>query len=147
MAESAEAGPYVGPRPFERRDESLFFGREPESRELLSRVIAHQLVVFYAQSGAGKTSLLNARLAPRLEDRGLEVLSGRVGGETPVDIDAAAVPNPFSYGVLLSLVPQGSDPREMLQESLAGFFRGREHTTDGDGQPLPRVLVLSLIHI
>ena len=69
-----ELQPYVGPRPFERDDQALFFGRESEASDLLSLVMAHQDVLFYAQSGAGKTSLLNARLIPMLEQKGFEVL-------------------------------------------------------------------------
>jgi len=142
MAERAEAGPYVGPRPFERKDEALFFGREPESRELLSRVIAHHLVVFYAQSGAGKTSLLNARVVPRLESKGLQVLCARVGGERPKEVDTTGVLNPYLLGVLLSLLDKGTDPGEMVGQSLAGFLERREHTTDASGQPQPRVLIV-----
>ena len=64
-----DAQPYVGPRPFERNDldQAMFFGRDYEADELVSLVFAHQVVLFYAQSGAGKTSLLNAGLIPLLE--------------------------------------------------------------------------------
>ena len=76
---ASEFQPYVGPRPFEQEDQGLFFGRDREASELLSLVIAHDLVLVYAQSGAGKTSLLNARLIPRLEEEGIHVFPlGRV---------------------------------------------------------------------
>lgn len=64
---------YVGPRPFEQEDKFIFFGRDREARDLLSIVIAHNLVLVYAQSGAGKTSLLNAGLIPLLEENQFEV--------------------------------------------------------------------------
>ena len=64
------ANPYVGPRPFTRKEWERFFGREREARELLALVIAERLVLFYAQSGAGKTSLLHTRLIPQLEEAG-----------------------------------------------------------------------------
>jgi len=66
--------PYVGPRPFERTDQSIFFGRNREANDLLSLIIAHPVVLLYAQSGAGKTSLLNAKLIPMLEEKRFEVL-------------------------------------------------------------------------
>src|SRR5438093_7384163 len=67
--------PYVGPRPFKREDARFFFGRERESNELLSLVISHSEVLLYAQSGAGKTSLINAKLLSLLEEgEGLDVL-------------------------------------------------------------------------
>ena len=46
---------YVGPRPFEKEDRKLFFGRDHEARELLSLIIAHSEVLLNAPSGAGKT--------------------------------------------------------------------------------------------
>jgi hypothetical protein len=60
--------PYVGPRPFDEEDAPLFFGREAEVHELVSRVVANRVVLFYAASGAGKTSLLNAGATPSLRD-------------------------------------------------------------------------------
>jgi len=76
--------PYVGPRAFTQQDRHRFFGREPEARQLLSRVISERLVLFYAQSGAGKTSLINTRLIPQLREANYTVLPiGRVSGELP----------------------------------------------------------------
>src|SRR4051812_38439286 len=61
-----ESNPYVGPHPFRFEQRNLFFGRDREASELLSLVIANRVVLFFAQSGAGKTSLLNTRLIPEL---------------------------------------------------------------------------------
>jgi hypothetical protein len=66
--------PYVGPPPFERGDRGRFFGRDGETQELVSLIIAHRNIVLYAESGAGKTSLLNAQVVPFLEDEQFEVL-------------------------------------------------------------------------
>ena len=71
---AADTEPYVGPRFFRREDQSIFFGRSREANELLSLVISHSVVLLYAQSGAGKTSLINAKLEPLLEDEEFEVL-------------------------------------------------------------------------
>ena len=89
---ASEFQPYLGPRPFEREDQQRFFGRERESSELLSRVIAHPAVLLYSQSGAGKTSLLNASLIPLLEQEGFEILpTARVRGLVPKDIPAEKI--------------------------------------------------------
>ena len=69
-----EFEPYVGFRSFEEHDQRIFFGRKREVSDLLSLVIAHPVVLLYAQSGAGKTSLLNAGLILCLRQEGLEVL-------------------------------------------------------------------------
>ena len=66
--------PFVGPRPFEKEDSDKFFGRTRETEELLSLIIAHRAVFVYAQSGAGKSSLLRAGVIPRLLERGYKVL-------------------------------------------------------------------------
>lgn len=55
---------------YRREDASVFFGRGREIRELYDRVTAPgcpPLVLFYGQSGVGKSSLLTAGLLPRLE--------------------------------------------------------------------------------
>src|SRR5580700_1293086 len=61
---------YPGAQPF-RDDEfsrRTFFGREPASIALTDQILANRLVVVYAKSGLGKTSLLNAGAAPRLRE-------------------------------------------------------------------------------
>ena len=67
--EPLPASPYVGPRPFEEADSDRFFGRDKEIRQLASLVVARRVVVLYARSGAGKTSLLKAGLIPFLRQR------------------------------------------------------------------------------
>ncbi|NIM15823.1 MAG: tetratricopeptide repeat protein [Candidatus Aminicenantes bacterium] len=63
---------YPGSRPFNDTDvdRCLFFGRDREKRSLLHKVLAGNLVVLYAKSGLGKTSLINAGLNQALRDRG-----------------------------------------------------------------------------
>ena len=63
---------YPGSRPFYDNDidRCLFFGRDRETQVLLHKVMADNLVVLYAKSGMGKTSLINAGLNQVLRDRG-----------------------------------------------------------------------------
>jgi WD40 repeat protein len=75
---TGRSNPYVGPRPFESSDAQRFFGRERESAELFSLIIAHRAVLLYSPSGAGKSSLLNAAVIPRLREADLVVDSARV---------------------------------------------------------------------
>ncbi len=75
--------PYVGPSPFLSSDSHRFFGRDREAVDLKYRVMAHPITVLYAMSGAGKTSLINARLVPDLLKEGCHVLpSARVRGSS-----------------------------------------------------------------
>ncbi|HEX6899113.1 MAG TPA: WD40 repeat domain-containing protein [Thermoanaerobaculia bacterium] len=77
-----DGNPYVGPRAFEEADRAFYFGREREARQLLSLAVARPVVLLYAPSGAGKTSLLKASLLPSLREmRDVTVLPlARVGG-------------------------------------------------------------------
>src|SRR5215207_2671052 len=71
-AAPVRANPYVGPRALES-GESLF-GRDDETVELLNQLIADRVVLMYAVSGAGKTSLLKAGLLPGMQARDFTVL-------------------------------------------------------------------------
>jgi WD40 repeat protein len=64
MPPVARPGVYVGPRPF-RRGEPLF-GRDREVIDLTNLLLAERVVLLYSPSGAGKTSLIQAGLVPRL---------------------------------------------------------------------------------
>lgn len=115
--------PYVGPRTFTREEADRFFGRETEARELLSLVISERLVLFYAQSGAGKSSLINTRLIPQLQDEGHSVLPvGRVSGELPEGV--ADVANIYIFNLLLSMDESDSDPSHFTDMRLTQFLAG-----------------------
>jgi len=57
--------PFVGPRPIERGQP--IFGRDREIDELYYLLSAERIVLFHSPSGAGKSSLLQAGLLPRLQ--------------------------------------------------------------------------------
>ena len=63
-ATSPDASPYPGLTPFSTEQHSYFFGRETESRILLSNMFASRLTVVHGPSGVGKSSLINAGLMP-----------------------------------------------------------------------------------
>ncbi len=64
-AEANEGGPYKQLFPYRLSDAGLFFGRDQAIADLRSR-LRSPLTVLHAESGAGKTSLLQAGIAPRL---------------------------------------------------------------------------------
>lgn len=59
--------PFVGLRPFDKADAHLFFGRDAQVDELLSRLRTQRFVVVMGTSGSGKSSLIRAGLIPALE--------------------------------------------------------------------------------
>jgi hypothetical protein len=60
--------PYVGLRPYEERERVLFFGRDQEATALEDEILGSALTVLFAPSGAGKSSLLRARVIPALNE-------------------------------------------------------------------------------
>jgi hypothetical protein len=71
---------YKGTAPFQFNalDRRTFFGREHETRSLLSFVLAERLVVVFGKSGTGKSSLINAGLMEPLRERGYVPMTLRV---------------------------------------------------------------------
>ncbi len=136
--------PYVGPRPFERQDRSYFYGRNREARDLLSLIMAERLVLFYAPSGAGKSSLLNAQIIPDLEEKeGFHVLPvTRVGSDLPPGLDPQAVENAFVFSVLMGLAGDDLSPPELTGHTLLSFL-GRHRPEEADAlEYRPPILVI-----
>ena len=71
MSGTSDRNPFVGPRPIQQ-GESLH-GRRTEVRELYDRLQARRIVVLHSPSGAGKSSLVQAGLIPRLKDAKFDV--------------------------------------------------------------------------
>jgi len=135
--------PYVGPRPFEERHQRRFFGRDWEANELVSLVVAHPAVLLYAQSGAGKTSLINAKLVPLLRDgEGLQVMPvAQVRGEVPQEVQPEQIENLFVFSTLLGWIESGADPAQLVGLSLSAFLAGWPRPKDEEGQPTLRVVI------
>ena len=69
--------PYRFLSSYELTDAALYAGREADLDRLEGEVLAHRLVVLQGPVGAGKTSLLQAGLIPRLMARGYLTLLAR----------------------------------------------------------------------
>ena len=61
---------YAGTISFEDNEISsqLFFGRDSEAAQLFHFIMAEDVVIFYAKSGYGKSSILNAKICPLLRE-------------------------------------------------------------------------------
>jgi ABC-type phosphate transport system ATPase subunit len=85
VVDPRKESPYVGPRPFELSERKIFWGRRRETRQIVDRIFANRILLLYAPSGAGKTSLLNAGIIPQLKEEGFDVLPlARVKGPIPL---------------------------------------------------------------
>lgn len=68
MKEAANNNPYIGLRAYEETDAAIFRGRTRASADLFRLITDNDVVVLHAESGEGKSSLLNAGLSPILRD-------------------------------------------------------------------------------
>ncbi|MBE7469858.1 MAG: hypothetical protein DPW09_20650 [Anaerolineae bacterium] len=143
--ENLSKNPYVGPRPFEPHEQQLFFGRDWEAEELVALIVAHPAVLFYAQSGAGKSSLLNAEVIPKLQaEEGCEVLPvARVRGDIPAGIQTEQIENLYAFNTLLNWTEEISaiTPEQLIQLTLAEFLKLLPHQSDKEGYPALRVII------
>ena len=93
----------------EELDRLLFWGREQEKGALFHLILAESLVLFYAKSGCGKTSLLNAGVFQQLRDKEY-------------------------YPILIRLNDLDRDPvRSIMDQVLAHEARGIEIERHEDG--------------
>ena len=134
--------PYVGPRSFQKDQRGFFFGRDEEAEELVSLITAHPVVLLYSQSGAGKTSLLNANLIPRLEEvEHFNVLPPmRVQGQLPSSSKIPKKTNIFVLNALMSCSKTDSNGFTP-GTTFAEYLNGIEKKTNQYGEPAPIVIV------
>jgi hypothetical protein len=115
--------PFIGPRPFTEADSSLFFGRDRELAALTAEVVSTQIVLVYAPSGSGKSSLISAGLVPAMRKEGFAVRH-----ERPKARDAAHARSPvddLTHAISQSVVGgDGEQPPllvfDQFEEVIAG---------------------------
>ncbi len=110
--------PYVGPRAFVPGE--ILYGRDPDARALLDLLIANRIVVLYSPSGAGKTSLLQAKLVPTLEDEeNLSVLPIMRVTHPKAFLEDPRKYNRYLFSALLHLDLDSNDGLGVPDEDLA----------------------------
>ncbi|MGH2522793.1 MAG: hypothetical protein ACRDH2_09860, partial [Anaerolineales bacterium] len=112
--------PYVGPRAF-RLNERLF-GRDRETNRLLNLLIAERIVLLYSPSGAGKTSLIQANLIPRLQDKKFHARPvARVNLEPPPALAARPNFNRYVFSALNHFEDALPEDQQISEAELAGL--------------------------
>jgi WD40 repeat protein len=115
--------PFVGPRPLEPGEP--LYGREREIGELVLRLNAERIVLLHSPSGAGKSSLVQAGLLPRLKG------SFDVWGPTRVNTEPEiAYANRYTLSALRGFEEQVPDPLRrpvdvLAGQTLSGYFDKR----------------------
>jgi tetratricopeptide (TPR) repeat protein len=136
--------PYVGLRAFRAEDKAVFFGRLQESIEIARIWRSNKLTVLYGASGVGKTSLLQAGVAPVIDQSLYEVLPiGRIQPDLTflTGNDQAAGGNPYTLSVLSSWAP--TEPVTGLTDlRVTDFFTRRGQSHDSYGDVLPTLIAI-----
>src|SRR6516162_3748384 len=116
--------PFPGLRPFEAEEEDLFFGREGQSEEILSRLRQFRFVAVIGVSGSGKSSLIRAGLLPYLHGGFLAYAGSRwrvavlrPGGD-PIKNLANALNDPSVLGQPTETVDAAARNAILLEVSL-----------------------------
>ncbi|MGC1927950.1 MAG: hypothetical protein WA667_03175, partial [Candidatus Nitrosopolaris sp.] len=157
--------PYIGPRSFRRTAEDTirFFGRDEETDEIVSLISAHKLVLVYAQSGAGKTSIFNAQVIPTLESHGFEVLpvarvqvtdpsstfainsnntNNNINSNNNNNSSLLQIENVYIFNAIQSLNPNIDNPKLLANKSLSEFLTDYfPNQIDDNGEVVPQVLI------
>ena len=114
---SARLNPYVGPRPFEPGEQLL--GRDREINDLYYQLSAERIVLLHSPSGAGKSSLINAGLLPRLRDRFDVWHPTRVNLPLPEALTGHA--NRYALSAMLGIEQGIPEERRRSPATLAGM--------------------------
>ena len=132
--------PFRGLLYFDVDDSLVFFGREPETEDLLARLHLTRFLAVIGDSGCGKSSLVRAGLVPalhrgRLHEGGSWIPSWRVAvlrpGESPLRELAKAIP-----GLGADMSP--AERTELISEVAAGFAANRQTLDAAIAAVVPR---------
>ena len=136
-ASVVDPNPYIGPRAFQMGER--IYGREREASQLANLIIAERVVLLHSPSGAGKTSLIQAALIPKLVKSKFQVLPAvRVNLDSPNPISESAEYNRYVYSALLSLeeglpATQQVDAGRLAGMSLSDYLSQRPGAEGGPG--------------
>lgn len=112
--------PYVGPRSFQAGEP--FYGRDRELRSLSSLLVAERIVLLHSPSGAGKSSLIQAGLLPRLVEDEFNILPHiRVNQDVPPEVAAVSRLNRYTLSALLSLEEDLPEAQRLPLNRLAAL--------------------------
>lgn len=133
-AQTPRPNPFVGPRPFEPGE--TLYGRDREARDLQALLVAERIVLLYSPSGAGKTSLVQAALIPRLIARDFFVRP-----IVRVNLAPQGAGNRYLRSTLAALddgLPEAAQlpPDELAALSLDAYLARRPPPAEADGEVL-----------
>jgi hypothetical protein len=117
IAKELTTTPYKFLASYEIADRDIFYGRDGIIEELAAQVGRHKVILINGASGAGKSSLVNAGLIPRLADNGYTFVAFREYSDPLAQLQAY-------FDTAHSLPPQSPAKVADGQGSLLQLIRG-----------------------
>jgi WD40 repeat protein len=139
------SNPYVGPRAFQTGER--LYARDRDILNLYYLLLAERVVLLFSPSGAGKTSLIQAGLIPRLGDKFGFMPVVRVNHDPPENIGREKKFNRYIFSVLVSLEETLQEEKRLpveelaeigLSEYLAQRFQAEAENLQPDEQGKPK---------
>jgi hypothetical protein len=117
--------PFRGIEPFRFIDSQVFFAREHETQKLLRYITIYRGVLLYGESGTGKSSLINAGLAPVARGEGYAVERLRVQPRRGEEIIIERIQKTDSetYSYLPSIFAGDKDTSPRIVLSVDAFMQ------------------------
>ncbi|MCL4531416.1 MAG: SIR2 family protein, partial [Chloroflexi bacterium] len=114
--------PYKFLSSYEEQDVDIFYGRDYDIIRVIQKLLSSKLMVLYGKSGFGKTSLLNAGIAPRLTQNNYLTVYSRCAGDPLLSIKANTIDRvrQLNDASLAEAVPH---TQNAIDSSLAKFIR------------------------
>lgn len=120
VPQANKSNPYIGPRSFQAGER--MFGRQRESNQLTNLIVAERIVLLHSPSGAGKTSLIQAAVIPRLEEMKFVVLPiVRVNLDPGAAAQYGPQCNRYVFSALLSLEESLPEDQHLSLDKLASM--------------------------
>lgn len=137
---SDSANPFKGLQPYSRADREWLFGRDRDLILMKDRIFSARTTLLFAGSGVGKTSFLNAKIIPELEDQYCIFYHNRWAGPAkPLDAVKSTLLEKIEPakmdGTLLEILQQFK--RNVVSPAAEPFKNG-----GGDGVALPTQCLL-----
>ena len=128
--------PYRGIQPFRYLDSRIFFARDEEKAHLLRLVVVYRAALLYGDSGAGKSSLVNAGLIAAARTKGFRPERLRV---QPRELEELVIERIASGEDDSSFLPSiFADPDDTAARTVLSTraFRARLAGASGGSRPL-----------
>jgi len=120
----AATNPFVGPRPIETGQR--IFGRDSEIEELYYLLSGERIVLLHSPSGAGKSSLIQAGLVPRLAPRFDVWGPARVNLQPPAESSVNRYVRSVMLGFEAQIPAARQRPKEQVERmNLSEYVAGR----------------------